>query len=202
MSLGDFLENVGQQPFAVFDDPLLVARGAKACPREIGDGGACTKTPGDIRGRPNEKLLAYWDAVEDRLFKLRHCMNIEGVVRQLPLFDPPISPEMLVRARAAGVDLCSALADLNAPLPHYRFRFMLQKAYALCQAVRSLGRALLSALEKKDAEALAGLRAAREVVLLESVREVKDLAVDEARHSKSAAEKSLEVVRQRCDYYR
>jgi len=25
-----------------------------------------------------------------RLYKIRHCMNIEGVVRQLPLFDPPI----------------------------------------------------------------------------------------------------------------
>src|SRR5262249_42755551 len=38
----------------------------------------------------NDKLLAYWDTVADRLFKIRHCMNIEGVVRQLPLFEPPI----------------------------------------------------------------------------------------------------------------
>jgi len=37
----------------------------------------------------NEKLLGYWDTVADRLFKIRHCMNIEGVVRQLALFDPP-----------------------------------------------------------------------------------------------------------------
>ena len=29
VSLGDFLENVGQQPLAVFDDPLLVAGRAK-----------------------------------------------------------------------------------------------------------------------------------------------------------------------------
>ena len=41
---------------------------------------------------PNDKLLAYWDQIEDRLFKIRHCMNIEGVVRQLPLFQPPIDP--------------------------------------------------------------------------------------------------------------
>ena len=39
----------------------------------------------------NDKLLGYWDTVADRLFKIRHCMNIEGVVRQLPLFEPPIS---------------------------------------------------------------------------------------------------------------
>jgi hypothetical protein len=27
----------------------------------------------------NEKLLGYWDTVEDRLFKIRNCMNIEGM---------------------------------------------------------------------------------------------------------------------------
>ena len=47
----------------------------------------------------NDKLLRYWDTVSDRLFKLRHCMNIEGMVRQLPLFEPPIDPALLVRAK-------------------------------------------------------------------------------------------------------
>ncbi|MBC8121639.1 MAG: hypothetical protein H7Y22_07360, partial [Gemmatimonadaceae bacterium] len=150
---------------------------------------------------PNEKLLAYWDMVEDRLFKIRHCMNIEGVVRQLPLFEPPIDPGMLVRARAAGIDLSSALADLSAPLPHYRFAVMLQKTYTLNQTVRGLGSALLSALEKTDAEALAILRANQEVALLEAVRQVKKLAIEESRHSLAAAESSLEVVQRRRDYY-
>src|SRR5262249_41710891 len=40
----------------------------------------------------NEKLLGYWDTVADRLFKIRNCMNIQGVVRPLALFDPPIDP--------------------------------------------------------------------------------------------------------------
>ncbi|HRI38937.1 MAG TPA: hypothetical protein PLO50_10295, partial [Nitrospira sp.] len=150
---------------------------------------------------PNEKLLGYWDQVGDRLFKIRHCMNIEGVVRQLPLFEPPIDPGMLVRARATGIDLSSALADLSAPLPHYRFNVMLQKAYALNQTVRGLGSALLSTLEKSDAEALSNLRANQEVAVLEAVRQVKKLTIEEARHSLGAAKKSLEVVSQRRDYY-
>ncbi|MGB4069894.1 MAG: neuraminidase-like domain-containing protein [Nitrospira sp.] len=150
---------------------------------------------------PNDKLLGYWDTVEDRLFKIRHCMSIEGIVRQLPLFEPPIDPGMLVRARAAGVDLVSALADLNAPLPHYRFNVMLQKAYAFNQTVRGLGGALLSALEKKDAEELAALRSTQEVALLETIREVKKLAVEEAQHTLVAAERSLTVIEQRRDYY-
>jgi hypothetical protein len=149
----------------------------------------------------NDKLVGYWDTVADRLFKIRHCMNIEGVVRQLPLFEPPIDPGMLVRARAQGVDLSSALADLSAPLPHYRFAVMLQKAYSLNQTVRGLGGALLSALEKQDGEELAVLRANQEEALLEAVRQVKKLAIDEARHSLVAAERSLEVVQQRRDYY-
>jgi hypothetical protein len=36
-------------------------------------------------------------------------MNIQGVVRQLPLFEPPIDPALLVQAAAAGIDLGSVL---------------------------------------------------------------------------------------------
>jgi hypothetical protein len=41
---------------------------------------------------PNEKLLGYWDTVEDRLFKLRHCLGLGGEALALPLFDAPIGP--------------------------------------------------------------------------------------------------------------
>ncbi len=150
---------------------------------------------------PNGKLLAYWDTVADRLFKIRNCMNIEGVVRALPLFEPPIDPGMLVRARAAGVDLSSALADLSAPLPYYRFTAMLQKAYALNQTVRGLGAALLAALERADADALELLRADQELALLEAVRQVKTLAVEEAQATLSAAVRGLDVVTGRRNYY-
>src|SRR5205807_2454705 len=89
----------------------------------------------------NDKLLAYWDTVADRLFKIRHCMDIEGMVRQLPLFEPPIDPALLVRATAAGIDLNSVLNDINTPLPHYRFNVILQKAIELCAEVKALGAA-------------------------------------------------------------
>lgn len=106
----------------------------------------------------NDKLLAYWDLVEDRLFKIRHCQNIEGTERQLALFEPPIEPGLLVRAAAAGVDISSALRDVSAPLPHYRFRVMLGKAIELCNDVKALGASFLAALERKDAEGLEQLR--------------------------------------------
>src|SRR5205807_4068328 len=80
----------------------------------------------------NDQLLGYWDIVVDRLFKIRHCMNIEGVVQQLPLFEPPIDPALLVQATAMGIDLNSALNDINAATPYYRFNYILQKALELC----------------------------------------------------------------------
>ena len=102
----------------------------------------------------NDGLTALWDMVEDRLFKIRHCMNIEGVERKLPLFEPPIAPALLVRAAAHGLDISAVLADLGAPLPLHRFASTLPKALEMCADLRALGAAVLQAFEKKDAEEL------------------------------------------------
>ncbi|MEV5745367.1 neuraminidase-like domain-containing protein [Microbispora rosea] len=149
----------------------------------------------------NEKLLGYWDTVADRLFKIRHCMNIEGVVRELPLFEPPIDPALLVRAVAQGVDLDSVLNDLSAPLPHYRFGTLLGKALEVTADLRSLGGALLSALEKRDAEGLAVLRAAHETDLLNLVQQVKRQQLEEARAAEEGLRKNREVIEARFTFY-
>jgi hypothetical protein len=150
---------------------------------------------------PNDQLLGYWNTVGDRLFKLRHCMNKEGVVRDLPLFQPPIDPALLVQAAAAGVDISSALADISAPTPYYRFSYMLQKALELCAEVRSLGAALLAALEKNDGEALASLRAGQESSVLQAVRGVKEKQLEEANYNLTGLNKYLDVVQKRLDWY-
>lgn len=150
---------------------------------------------------PNEKLRGYWDIVDDRLFKIRHCMNIKGVVRDLPLFQPPIDPALLVRAAAAGLDIGSVLDDLYAPLPHNRFQVMIQKATELCSEVRSLGAALLSALEKKDAEGLALLRSKNQISLLQTVKEVKKLQIKDSEESLESLQKVLELLTSRKNYY-
>jgi hypothetical protein len=150
---------------------------------------------------PNDQLLGYWDTVADRLYKIRHCMNIAGVVQQLPLFAPPISPALLVRAKAMGVDLDSVLNDINASVPNYRFTAMLQKAMDLCSEVRSLGSAFLAALEKKDAEHLAVLRATQETSLLTAVKDVKQRQLDEANATLAGLQKSLELAQIRQSYY-
>jgi len=149
----------------------------------------------------NDKMLSYWDTVADRLYKIRHCMNIEGVVRQLALFEPPIEPGALVKAVAGGIDVGSALADLNAPLPLYRFNILLQKANEVCNDVKSLGSALLSALEKKDAEALGILRQTHESRLLDAVKTVREKQVDEAKDNLEGTKKSKELAEIKKKYY-
>ncbi len=151
---------------------------------------------------PNEKLLEYWDKVADRLFKIRHCMNIEGVVRQLPLFDPPIDPGALVRAVAAGLDIASIVNNINQPVSTIRGPLLLQKALELCGEVKALGGALLSALEKKDAEHIALVRQQHELSNLNLVRDVRFLQWKEAEAGTESLVKSREVVWERYRHYK
>jgi hypothetical protein len=139
---------------------------------------------------PNPQLDKYWDTVADRLFKIRNCMNIQGIVRQLPLFEPPIDPGLLVRAAAAGVDLGSVIASLNAPPPHYRFRFPARTRRRSGRGIRSFGAMTLRVLERRDAEGLASLRASNETVLLDAVRDIKKKQVRQVE--RALAEQSLQ----------
>jgi hypothetical protein len=149
----------------------------------------------------NEFLMKYWETVSDRLFKIRNSMNIEGVVRTLPLFEPPIDPAMLVRAAAAGMDLNSILSDMNVALPNYRFQFMLQKAIEFTNEVKSLGSALLQALEKRDAEAFALLRSAHEQKLLNAVLAMKEKQVEDAKVQIESIRKTKELLKLKHHYF-
>ena len=149
----------------------------------------------------NDKLLSYWDTVADRLFKIRNSLNIQGIFRQLALFDPPIDPALLAKAAAAGLDIGAILSGLNQPLPLVRFQLLVQKATEICQEVKSLGNNLLSAIEKHDNEALAVLRAQHETVILDMAEVVKYSQLQEAKKSREALEVSLENAKQRYIYY-
>ncbi len=131
----------------------------------------------------NPKLMSYWDTFSDRLYKIRHCLNIEGVFRRLSLFEPPIDPALLVAATAQGLSLGSVLNELNTPVPNYRFNYMLQKAFELCNEVKSLGNTLLSTLEKKDGEKLSLMRASHEVGINKLVLKIRKHQLDEAQKS-------------------
>ena len=149
----------------------------------------------------NEKLLGYWDLVADRLFKIRHCMNIEGVVRQLALFDPPLDPGMLVKAVAAGIDIGSLVSGLNQPIGPVRGPLLVQKALELAGEVRSLGTALLGAIEKGEAERLALIRQGHEVKIQEMQLEVRFLQWQQTRQSTESLLRGRASAWERYGYY-
>ncbi len=149
----------------------------------------------------NPKLRGLRDTIDDRLFKIRNCLNIEGVFRKLPLFEPPIDPALLVQAAAKGLSLSSVLNDLNTPAPNYRFYYLLQKALELCSELKSLGNAFLSAKEKQDAEALSQLRASHESSIHNLVMEVRIQQLDEANKSLSALEQNRLSPKCRLEHY-
>ena len=149
----------------------------------------------------NDKLLGYWDTVGDRLFKIRHCMNIEGIFRQLALFDPPLDPGMLVKAAAAGIDLGSIVNGLNQPVSPVRAILFIQKAMELCGEVRNLGGALLSAIEKSEGEKLALLRQSHEIKIQQMQQDVRFLQWKQAEEATKSLLTSRAAALERLHYY-
>ena len=200
-SVLDSLENYS------FTSRTLSPRRIGSAPKNLTSGVRSSNTMPSIGGDnyfcilPNDELLKYWDTVEDRLYKIRHCMNIEGVVRALPLFEPPLDPGALVRAVAAGTSLSSVTSDVTATRPHYRFTTLYARALSYAGTVRALGGALLTALEKKDAESLALLRGEHELKMLAAAGDVREMQVEEARWNMKSTQHSLRNAKARAKYY-
>lgn len=149
----------------------------------------------------NDKLLGYWDIVADRLFKIRHCMSIQGIVRPLALFDPPIDPSMLVKAAAAGLDVSGIIAGLNQPVSPVRCQLLIQKALELCGEVRGLGSALLAAVEKGDAEKLGLIRQGHEIKIQTLAQDVRFLQWKSAQESTTALLTTRKSALERLRFY-
>ncbi len=149
----------------------------------------------------NEELLAYWNRVEDRLFKVRNCMDIAGVRRRLDLFAPEIDPRLLVRMKAAGLSLDDVLDVTTGHAPPYRFAFLLEKARQYAGTVQSLASQMLSALEKRDAEELAAMRSVHEQQLLEMRTQLMRWEIDASNDALEGLNKQREAAEYRKEHY-
>ncbi len=149
----------------------------------------------------NDRLLKYWDDFADRLGKIRAGMNIAGVIRRLALFDPPIDPALLVRAAAGGVDIGAAVSSLGQPFVPVRASALLQRASELAAEVRNLGSAVLSALEKRDAEDLTLLRQGHELRLLRAQRDIRYLQWKQTEEASESLLRARAATLQRYTHY-
>lgn len=134
--------------------------------------------------KENELFTDYWTRVEDRLAKIRACLNIDGIAQPLPLFQPPIDPMALVNAAASGGGIAAAVAAAGvATVPDYRFDTLMARARDLTGKLKTLSDNLLAALEKKDSEELSQLQHHQEESMLQLVTLLKTEQLKEAEFS-------------------
>ena len=148
----------------------------------------------------NKDFIAYWTRVEDRLYKLRNCMNLAGVVRQLPFYQPPIDPNQLVAA-ASGSDMPLVVDHGPQALPNYRFQTMVERAKSVVQTLTGFGASLLSALEKMDAERLSMLRMTQERQIVSLTTRMKELQVSDAEATIASLTAAKDSAAYRSTYY-
>ena len=149
----------------------------------------------------NPKMRQLGSTIDDRLFKIRHSQDINGVVRKLALFEPPIDPSLLIQAKAQGIQISSVLAGIDGPMPNYRFQYLLNRAIELTIEVKAIGNSMLSAKEKLDSEAYTNIRARHETVAMGTLIEIKRLALEEAQTSLDALEASRKTPLFRLQFY-
>jgi hypothetical protein len=151
---------------------------------------------------PDDAWAQIWDTVSDRLFKIRHCMNIEGIVQELPLFPEPIDAMLLVEARAKGLDISSILNDIQTPLPHHEFSVMFEKAVRIADDVRAFAQRFESLLERSETEGLAQMRIEQEADWLKNYLR-REMVQTQAMHTsmREAIEKTRAATQTRLDFY-
>ncbi|KAI0410904.1 hypothetical protein F5X98DRAFT_381291 [Xylaria grammica] len=151
----------------------------------------------------NPQLVALRATIDDRLYKIRNGMDINGKMQILPLFEPPIDPGMLVRAgmSAGGTGMAAFLAGMESPMPTHRFRYILQRAFELTAELKSSAQHLLSIRERKDAEALMMLRSNYRNTLLGLVKNIKEAQKHETEKAIESLEESRKAQEMRLRYY-
>jgi hypothetical protein len=131
----------------------------------------------------NQDFINYWDRVDDRIYKLNHCLDINGVRKVMPAYAPPIDPMLLARMVAGGLSFDEIAGALNAKLPNHRFSFLIERAKQYAGVVQNFGQSLFAAIEKKDAEELTLIRARHEVNILNLSTQLKKQQIEQAKVS-------------------
>jgi hypothetical protein len=126
----------------------------------------------------NKELIALWGRIEDRLFKIRHCMNIQGQTRPLALFAPPLDPRSVIQSFGSSGGGFGPASYSPVSVPPYRFSYLIEQAKNLDSQVMNLGGGLLSALQQKDSEALSVLQLNQQTVILNLMTDIKEKQIE------------------------
>ena len=148
----------------------------------------------------NANLISRWDTVDDRMYKINNSLNIQGIFRQLALFEPPINPLDLVKAGLSGSNV-QANAFSKPQLSPYRYSSAIYAANTLGNTLISLGNGMLGVLEKNDAEGLAALQANQQSQILDLMTQIKLDKITELQATIQSLNENLTGANNRLTYY-
>jgi hypothetical protein len=166
-------------------------------------GGAVNEVDALFCAPQNEMLLARWTTVENRLYKIRNCLDLDGNPLILPLFAPPIDPLSLVRA-AAQSGSSGGFAEMasQAPKPQaYRFSTLINNARIAVSDMQSIGGDLEQAISSQNSETFMIMQSRHEQVLTQSQLTTYKERLNGAQKSRDALKASRDVTEQRKLYY-
>lgn len=123
---------------------------------------------------------------ELNLFKIRHCMNIAGLVREINPFAAPTDTSSGLPTIGAGGTLQLPGTSYFRPTP-YRFSVLLERSKLLTNTAQQFEAAFLAALEKQDQEQYNKLRAQQELEMAKGQVKLQDMRVKEAESGVSLA---------------
>ena len=149
----------------------------------------------------NDEFVGYWDRVAGQLYKIRHCMNIDGEYQTLALLSPPLDVRAVIAAAAASGGGLPLDAGAALPIPAYRFEALLGRARAIAADVTQLAAQVQAALERQDAEQLELLRNVQEKNLLDLTTEVRNLQIKELESTQAGLQTSLASANARYGYF-
>lgn len=149
---------------------------------------------------PNSVIEALRLRAELNLYKLRTCRNIAGVERQIEPYAAPTDAESGLPQIGAGGQLVLPGTVTFQPTP-YRYTVLIERAKQLVQLAAQIESALLSALEKRDAEYFNLVKARQDARLTRAGVRLQDLRIKEAEDGVKLAELQQERAQIQVDHF-
>ena len=150
----------------------------------------------------NAYLLAYWDALDARLYNLRHNLTVDGKPMSLALYEAPVNPVALREQRAQSGTMASAGGDVSLTIPPYRFSAMLSRAYSAVAMLSSFGDSLLSLYERSDSASKEELEQRQLLDMSSYLLTLQQHTIDGLARDDEALIASADTAKARRDWYR
>lgn len=169
---------------------------------EIAAKGPPRKVPGpsyEFCIPPNPLLKSLRMHAELTLFKLRHCMNIAGMYRDMEPYSAPIDVASGLPTTAGDRLILPGLAPIT-PTP-YRYQTLIERAKQLADLAAQIESAMLSAIVQGAEAAYTEMKAAQDVQLARARVRLQDLRVVEAEGEITLAQLQQDRARIQVDHW-